>query len=59
MTSDDRKGIEKKFDAHTEEIVNLRIVVEGLTIKSGVWGLIGGSIPVVVLLAFVLIRGNS
>lgn len=58
MTSDDRKWIEGKFDSLTREVVLLRVGVAKLSVKCGVWGLVGGSIPVLIMLAIIVIRGN-
>jgi len=39
------------------KITQVRIDIAQLKVKAGVWGLIGASIPVVVGLALVLIKG--
>lgn len=50
-----------RLDSKLDKIIRLQesmqIDIEGLKVKSGVWGLIGGLIPVVVALAMLLIGG--
>ncbi len=57
MTTEDRKWIEGKFKDLTKEVVLLRIGQAKLFVKCGVWGLLGGSIPVLIMLAIIVIRG--
>lgn len=49
MRQDDREWIEKRFD-------RIEIAIAKLQVKSGVWGLIGGSIPVAIMLAIYLVE---
>lgn len=59
MTTDDRKWVEGRFDGLMAEVVNLKIEVAKLSVKSGIWGLMGGSIPVLMILAFMIIKDNG
>ena len=49
MRQEDREWIEKRFD-------RIEIAIAKLQVKSGVWGLIGGSIPVAIMLAIYLVE---
>ncbi len=37
---------------------DVRLEIVQLKVKSGIWGLVGGAIPVVVLLAFLILKGT-
>lgn len=50
MTADDRAWIENHFDTLRREVVKIQIDLAGLKVKSGLVGLLGGCIPVIVLL---------
>lgn len=43
-------SLEKGFDRLTNEVINLRVNQGKLEMKSGVWGVIGSAIPVVIFL---------
>ncbi len=47
----DREWFDKKFDELRKEVVKVQIDVATLKVKAGVWGLIGGSIPLAIMLA--------
>jgi hypothetical protein len=49
---------QNEFAEKTMDVVTkISIELAGLKVKSGVWGLIGGTIPVIVALAFLIIKG--
>jgi len=45
-------SLEKGFDRLTGEVINLRVNQGKLEMKSGVWGVIGSAIPVVIFLIY-------
>ena len=49
------KDIRTEQKETRSDVVNVRLDISRLQIKSGVWGAIGGAIPVVVLIAFEII----
>ena len=57
LTEKERAWIENHFDSLRKEVVQTRIDIATLKIKSGVWGVVGGSIPVlIVFLVYLLPR---
>ncbi len=38
------------------QLLKLHIEVAGLKVKSGVWGLIGGLVPVLIMIAFFILK---
>ena len=48
----DHKDFQKKFDMVLQEIATLKV-------KSGVWGLVGGLIPVALMVGFLLIKSQG
>lgn len=51
MTNDEwRSHLTLKLDAIDEKITNVRIDVAMLKVKSGIWGILGGFIPVVIMI---------
>ena len=44
------KELKKDSDDHGETLTRIREDIAMLKVKSGVWGLLGGSIPVAILL---------
>ena len=46
FTDKEREWLEEHFDELRREMVLLQIAVATLRVKAGVWGLIGGMIPV-------------
>jgi hypothetical protein len=55
ITQDERKWIDCHFSKMQEQITLVRIELAKLKVKSGVWGVIGGAIPVIILVAIYLI----
>lgn len=55
LSNNDKKWIEEKFKALTEVVTKNRIDIAVLKVKSGVWGLIGGLIPVLITIALYLV----
>ena len=51
LTEKDRTWIEGHFERLRELIVSNQIDIAVLKIKAGIWGLIGGTIPIVILIA--------
>jgi putative component of toxin-antitoxin plasmid stabilization module len=50
MTIDDRKWIETHFEKLNDRIAELRVEIAMLKVKAGTFGLIGGVIPIAVML---------
>jgi hypothetical protein len=50
--------LEKGFERVTSEIINLRVNQGKLEMKSGVWGVIGSAIPVVIFLIWEALKKN-
>ena len=48
--------IRRSLERLEENVTLLRVDVGGLKIKSGVWGLIGGMIPVAIIVILWLVR---
>lgn len=46
------KQINQSMRDINAQLLKLHIEVAGLKVKSGVWGLIGGLIPVIIMIAF-------
>jgi len=60
MTKADRTWIEKHFNGLRELIVTNQVDIAVLKFKAGVWGIIGGAIPVLITIAIYLIyRGTG
>jgi len=51
LTRDDRTWIECHFNKLRELIATNQIDIATLKVKAGIWGLLGGLIPVVVTIA--------
>lgn len=53
-------SIQQKLDAHiccsNKDIRQILVDLAKLKVKSGIWGLIGGSIPILVSLAYMLLK---
>ena len=46
FTDKEREWLEEHFDELRREMVQLQIAVATLRVKAGIWGLLGGAIPV-------------
>jgi len=44
-----------KFDKNSQDIQNIREQVAKLKVKSGVWGAIGGMIPIIIALVLIFL----
>ena len=58
-----RKYVTEKLDEHSEylgkiftRLGNIEVAVAMLKVKAGVWGLLAGLIPVLIMLAVIIIR---
>jgi hypothetical protein len=51
----ERDWIEQHFDTLRREVVKIQIDIATLKAKAGIWGLIGGAIPVVITIAIYLV----
>jgi len=49
--------MESKIDTLTDGVGTIKIDIAKLKIKSGIWGAMGGAIPVAIILGVWLIRG--
>ncbi len=58
MTEKEREWIDCHFNKIQEQITLVRIDIAKLKVKSGIWGLFGGLIPVVITIAiYLVLRG--
>lgn len=55
MIQKDREWIENHFDSLRREVVKVQIDIATLKVKAGIWGLIGGAIPVAAALGIYLL----
>ena len=55
ITQKERDWIDCHFTKLQEQITLVRIEIAKLKVKSGIWGVIGGTIPIVILLAIYFI----
>lgn len=46
FTDKEREWLEEHFDELRREMVQLQLAVATLRVKAGVWGLLGGAIPI-------------
>ena len=57
MLLSDRKNNRENFEKLFEKIDEIRVDIATLKVKSGIWGAIGGLIPVAIMIAYLLIKG--
>jgi hypothetical protein len=58
LTQKERDWVDCHFNKLNDRITEVRVDIAGLKVKAGVWGLIGGAIPVIVTIAiYLIIRG--
>jgi len=55
LNSKERRWIQEQFDKVNELVTNARLDIAGLKVKAGIWGLIGGLVPVVVIICLRLL----
>ena len=55
ITEKERIWIDGHFTKLYEQLTQVRIEIAKLKVKSGIWGVIGGAIPVVILVAIYFI----
>ena len=51
ITQKEREWLDCHFTKLQEQLTQVRIEIAKLKVKSGIWGVIGGSVPVVILIA--------
>lgn len=51
LNKEERDWIQCHFDKLNERITKVRIDIAGLKVKSGIWGLIGGAIPILITIS--------
>ena len=58
MTNNDEQfeWLKRSHEKLQETVTQVRIDIEGLKVKSGVWGLIGGCVPVAMMLAYLILK---
>lgn len=47
----------EKIDKILDAVNKTNIEIAGLKVKSGIWGAIGGTIPIVIIVLFMIIKG--
>lgn len=55
LTQKEREWIEKHFNSLNDRITEVRIEIAKLKVKAGIFGVIGGMIPITVLLCAYLL----
>lgn len=55
LDKEERVWIDNHFDTLRREIVKLQVDVAALKVKASIWGIIGGSIPVIITIAMYLV----
>ena len=55
LTQKERTWIESHFNKMNDRISDLRVDIATLKVKAGIWGLLGGAIPVIVLIGVYII----
>ena len=57
MTKDEQfEWLQGSHEKLQETVTQIRIDVEGLKVKAGVWGLMGGLIPVAIMIILWLVK---
>lgn len=51
ITQQEREWLDCHFNKLQEQITLVRIEIAKLKVKSGIWGIIGGCIPVAIMIA--------
>jgi hypothetical protein len=61
MTTNDKQfeWLKKSHEKLQETVTQIRIDVEGLKVKAGVWGLLGGAIPVLIMITYLLLKESQ
>jgi len=57
MTDHDREWIDGKLTEMHKDITFIKVELGKLTVKSGVWGILGGAITVLIALAILILKG--
>jgi len=58
ITQKEREWIDCHFTKLQEQLTVVRIEIAKLKVKSGIWGVIGGTIPVVIVIAiYFIVKG--
>jgi hypothetical protein len=58
MVLDKLERLEERLDCVDKKVGNLRVDVGKLNVKSGIWGMIGGTIPLVVAILLYVLKGT-
>ncbi len=56
MTGDEQKWMERHFEKVNDRLTDVRIEIAKLKVKAGIWGVIGGAVPVLIMLAIYFLR---
>jgi hypothetical protein len=60
MTRDEQfNWLKASHEKLQETVTQIRIDVEGLKVKAGIWGLLGGAIPVLILIGYLVVKETS
>ena len=59
LTVREQEWLNNHFAKIQEQLTLIRIDVAKLKVKSGIWGVIGGCVPVIILIAIYFIRGSK
>lgn len=59
LTQPDRTWIEEHFTSLRELITANRIDIAVLKTKAGIWGLMGGLIPALIIIGYLVLRGGN
>ena len=58
MTPKERDWIDEHFDKINDRLTEVRIEIAKLKIKAGIWGLIGGAVPILILIGIYFFVGE-
>jgi len=50
LTNKERDWLEEKFETVRQEIVKVQVDIATLKVRAGIWGLMGGMIPILTAL---------
>ena len=57
MNDHDRDWLDRRLREIHRDITFIKVELGKLTIKSGVWGMLGGLIPVLIALCILILKG--
>ena len=58
ITKTEQQWLNEHFTKIQEQLTLIRIDIAKLKVKSGIWGVIGGCVPVVILIAIYFVVRN-